>query len=138
MTNHLDQAKHNFNFLDYLDKSNLSDDYCDWKITVVFYTALHVMRAYTLFKGKSVINSHREFHDKINPEGIHNLLDLDSNIFDIYLELYYASKRCRYAESIISGESLKKLNTVQYGNSRNHLEKILEYVNNKGMIYSLK
>lgn len=138
MTQHLQQAQHNHKFLIYLDSNELSEIYCDWKITILFYTALHLMRAFCVFKSVSIPENHREFHDKINPKGKKNVLALPNEIFDCYFELYNQSRRTRYASGYnIDLKNMIELNKWQYQQQKKYINKILEYLRTTGFIFDL-
>lgn len=137
MQNHLEQAYHNNAFLIYLDTNSLSDLYCDWKITILFYIALHLLHAYAKFRGVTVRDDHRIFHEEIDPNGSQNKLKLSLEIFNIYFELYNASRRCRYAHYNFSMDDLKKLNQITYNTSKQYIPLLLKYLKEKGFIFDI-
>lgn len=85
---HLTQARTNRDFLDSLALTNGN---ADWAIVVLFYTALHLVRAYIHQSGME----HGESHIRTNAivRG-----HFPASASDAYLRLYTRSRSCRYDE----------------------------------------
>ena len=64
---HIEQARHNAGFLTYLE-GQIPDSFFDWKVTVCFYQALHLVRAYLTTQGIAESNSHDHTLNCINPK----------------------------------------------------------------------
>ena len=63
---HIEQARHNAGFLAYLEES-VPHSFYDWKVTVCFYQALHLVRAFLCSQGISDSISHDHTLNCINP-----------------------------------------------------------------------
>lgn len=90
MKSHLKKANYNEKFLEAFEEL-LPDDYFDWKITVVFYIAVHYIDAYFLSHGTS-INSHEVRRHVL--ETHHSPLSEDC--IDNYNNLYRLARNARY------------------------------------------
>jgi hypothetical protein len=131
---HLEQARHNEAFLRFLDTS-APEEYFDWKFTVLYYTALHYMRAYIKLKGLTVGSNHEEVLRCINPTRSRppgeKALPVNQSTYNAYRELYYQCLDARYDFSyFISPLSAQK---VQYDAYRKNLENIKLYLKRQGL-----
>lgn len=92
MEHHITKAQNNERFLLFIEES-IKDDFIDWKITVIFYAALHYIKAF-LKKNKIIIGqSHSEIESAIKAGG---KFPLPPDIYDIYHDLYRTSREARY------------------------------------------
>jgi len=87
-TAHLQKADHNRQFSD--DITQLPDDYRDWRITAIFYAALHILQAYFVAKNTEYPTKHQERDELIQRDP--NLRTL----WDDYRELKTLSVTSRY------------------------------------------
>jgi hypothetical protein len=96
MENHLKQSAHNESLLDNLERL-FPMEYNDWKVTLVFYAALHLIRAYAIQSNVTVGVSHKELQVAMKNQGasVPNL-DVDSGCTNNYASLYSASRQARY------------------------------------------
>ena len=90
MKSRLNKAKYNEDFLAKFEEL-LPNEYFDWKLTVVFYIAVHYIDAYFLSHGTS-INSHENRRRAL--ENHHTTLSDDC--IDNYNNLYRLSRNARY------------------------------------------
>jgi hypothetical protein len=134
MKKHLEQARHNEAFLHFLDTS-APDEYFDWKFTVLYYTALHYMRAFLKMKGLSVGSTHEDVLKCINPIRKRSPgekgLAVNQQVYKAYRELYLQCLDARYEFSyFISPVSGQK---VLYSEYRKSLEIIKHYLQKQGL-----
>ncbi len=91
MSKHLNQCAHNEDFLSLLE-DKFPKIYNDWKCTVVFYAATHLIRGYALqVHGKSIDESHTAVFEFL--EQNHGK---KSKIYKGFEILYRNSSDCRY------------------------------------------
>ncbi len=93
-TDHQEKAGHNGKFLATIDESA----YPDWKVTVCFYKALHLVEMLLASSGRHS-ESHRERHDTLKREY--------QAIWREYLPLYTQSRRARYKVKSINPETVR-------------------------------
>lgn len=109
MNGHLARADYNWNFQAELQHL-FPQDYFDWKISAVFYAALHLVDAYAAFADIRPFNNHEQrfYHlDSSNPDAE---LPLSAAAFKLYRRLYRYSINARYDEigSIEAYEKARK------------------------------
>jgi hypothetical protein len=92
---YLDQAKHNKTFHASIC-TTFPDHYYDWKITVVFYKAIHYMKAFIKDKAKHTCHSHEEVDHFVNPESQNVKLAISKAAWRNYKNLYTYSRNARY------------------------------------------
>jgi hypothetical protein len=90
MKSRLKKAKYNEDFLTKFEEL-LPNDYFDWKITVVFYIAVHYIDAYFLSHGTG-INSHESRRNTME----HHHSALSEDCIDNYDNLYRLARNARY------------------------------------------
>jgi len=95
MEKHLLQATHNKDFHDCID-SSFSNRFYDWKITVLFYIAIHCLKAFAVKKKVDIGDTHREIEKNINPDNPQRILSITRTAYINYRDLYQSSKTARY------------------------------------------
>jgi hypothetical protein len=111
--NHISQGKHNESLLNDL-KTSFPTKYNDWKITIVFYTALHYLKAFAKIKGKEIGTTHDEMIKNIDASRHDCVLQVTKPVFETYKRLYRYSRDSRYdginySEEIYEADRLKDL-----------------------------
>lgn len=91
---HLDKAKENLELLQFLEVNRGND--LDWKVTLCFYTALHLMNAYLAKEKNWHYRTHKKVNDVLNPFNDDSELRLDNDTYTSYEQLYKLSRRARY------------------------------------------
>jgi len=94
---HIEQARYNAGFLAYLEE-NIPDSFFDWKVTVCFYQALHLVRAYLCTQGVSESASHDHTLKCINPNAREKPTPHVPmpDVFRWYFKLHQLSMAARY------------------------------------------
>lgn len=95
MQEYLNQAEHNKNF----HKSicdNFPETYNDWKLTIVFYKALHYLKAFIKDKANHVCHTHEEVDRFVNPDSNSPKLPISKTAWRNYKNLYTYSRTARY------------------------------------------
>ena len=93
MDKSINQAKHNIEFFRLLDKS-FKDRYSDWKITVLFYIAIHFVKALATKKGINIGNNHSDIERNINPNASKPLMPITKTAYTNYNKLRRYSQSC--------------------------------------------
>ena len=96
MKSHLERAKANERFLAFID-ANEGDDFSEWKMTVLFYSSLHYLKAYLILKKKPLGHSHKDIDSIINPANAKAQFPFPQKIYDYYNTLYQNSWEARYS-----------------------------------------
>lgn len=94
---HIEHFKRNEKFLKVITEAS-PDAYFDWHVTVCFYCALHLVRAFLVSKGVLDSNSHHHTLSCIDPKEENRPIGGVSlpNLHRPYLHLYLLSRNSRY------------------------------------------
>ena len=97
---HAFQVLHNREFLDTLDLGD--SPFLDWAVTVIFYTAVHLVEQFLAHKGQDLLS--HETRERF----ISQSADLKP-IWSVYRELKYQSERARYLMARFQPDEVRKL-----------------------------
>ncbi len=134
MENHLRQATHNEGLLNHLEAS-CPESFNDWKVTLVYYLALHQLRAYCRFKHVMVGRSHKDLEVAMKNQGasVPNL-DVDRECTDAYMLLESVSRAARY-DGIDDPALFEHTNCKRLSFAKLKLQKIGRHLAAKGLPY---
>lgn len=128
---HINQAKSNLSFL----KSILDQkDYWDWKVTVSFYVAVHLINAHLANKANLHYRSHDRVDKAINPFYPTSVTKLTEDNYLAYTKLQGLSRRSRYL--INEKKSNKSENNhftheIHFIRAIKNLDKVLKFINDE-------
>jgi hypothetical protein len=134
MTAFLNQAKHNKDFHECIC-DNFDDGFFDWKITAIFYTALHYIKALAEVKKLFIGESHTSIMSSINPNNRTGAaMPLTYGAWAAYRNLYTYCHSARY--NGITGadfDAWQKMKETDHKHCLVLLKEIEEYVSNNGV-----
>lgn len=90
---HVAQSRSN---LDFLESLNAVSGKWDWKVTVSFYVAVHLMNAHLAEKVNMHFRSHHAVETAISPTSSFVASRLPEDVFVSYMTLSNLSRRARY------------------------------------------
>lgn len=90
---HISQAKKNLIFLQEITSIK---DYWDWKVTIAFYSALHLINAHLAKKAGFHYRTHKDVENALNPTKEISITKIDEASFMAYIRLFGLSRRARY------------------------------------------
>lgn len=96
MPNFLEHLRKSNENLVFLEKISNFDNYWDWKVTVSFYVALHLINAHIAKKIDAHYRSHNKVENAINPFNEMSPTKLNDDIYKSYIKLQNLSRRARY------------------------------------------
>ncbi len=129
---HFSKAKDNEDFFKCLEEKH-PDRFTDWKITIVFYCAYHLVKALAEKKGVQIGKDHHEIHGNIkNPCNTRGTMQISRWAWQSYHALYNYSKDARY-KVIDSYEGQVEDEKKDLTDALYHLGKIKEYIKSQGM-----
>jgi hypothetical protein len=131
MTEHLNQAQHNWDFLNALN-THFPKLYFDWKITVTFYVAIHYLRAFEKYKGVRIHGTHRELIYHSDPAHTDALNPLSHTAFLAYLGLFDAAHKSRY-KGFGDKNFHMTLLQLDYNNAQEYLSILKTYIVGQGL-----
>lgn len=119
---HVAQVRANINFLENL---NSVPNSWDWKVTVCFYAAVHIVNAHLAQAANLHFRQHRQVDDAISPMSRIVAVRLTEDVYVSYKALKNLSRRSRYLCSDDgSGDPQQPLLTYD-----KHLKKALYHLN---------
>ena len=92
---HRNQVLENEAFLRALD-THIPDRFFDWRITVMFYIALHCLRALSVHKRVTWGASHQSMFVAIDPDDSRAVMPVPRDVYAAYQQLYRNSRMVRY------------------------------------------
>ena len=125
MCKHRNQKDHNQSFLEDLIR-DYPNNYFDWKITVLFYISIHLIRDFA-FKKRSVeiSKSHRAVFEFLEQE-----TSKSSQVYKSFSILFRNCRDCRY-NGFTTEDAFEKFCEVKFNESQMHLNKIEAYFNSQ-------
>ncbi len=86
------------------------DTYYDWKLTCLFYVAIHYLKALALKRKKSIGQTHYEINNNIRSGKHRPAMPIADTAFNNYMNLFHYSQSARYdgVEDINIFTALKK------------------------------
>lgn len=134
MTAFLNQAKHNKVFHECIC-TNFDSSFFDWKITTIFYTALHYIKALADLKGLYIGETHIAIKSSINPNNKSGVvMPLTYTAWEAYRNLYQYCHSARY--NGITGsdfDAWQKMKESDHMHCLTLLNQIEEYVAKNGV-----
>lgn len=124
---HIDQANENLGFLEYLNL-NCDGSFLDWKVTVSFYVAVHIINAH-LSKHGLQYRSHSLVQEAINPRNQFTIAKVSEPVYLAYRKLQGLSRRSRYLvnEKAPASTTASKIYETHINKSIRHLEVLLKF-----------
>lgn len=96
MQEHIKQAEHNEDFHNSIC-SYSSNRFYDWKITCVFYIAIHYLKALASKNNVNIGTSHFDIEKSVSPQKNATIMPLSKNAWNNYRFLYRYSRTARYS-----------------------------------------
>jgi len=122
MKSHLLQALHNEKFLEEFERL-MPDDYFDWKITVVFYIAVHYIDAYFSSHGTPT-GSHEIRKDLMK----NHLYPPPQKVCDNYENLYRLARTARY-NGFNDVKEFRKHQKEKLKEAKRNLKAVRDFIN---------
>jgi len=132
MQQHLDQASHNIDFHHCIDEK-FNDKFYDWKITVLFYVAIHYLKALATKRNIDIGETHYEIEQSVNPDRPNSKMKITRNAWREYKNLFNYSRTARY-EGITDFNTFEKLKQADHPYCLQHLDNFKKYIQNQGII----
>ncbi len=131
MQHFIDQAIHNERFHECVH-TNFSERFFDWKVTILFYTALHYLKALAATREIDIGNTHTDIEYNCNPDRSGRKMMITRNAWREYKNLYRYSHTSRY-EGITDIDTFEKLKEIDYGYCKVHLNAFKKYIKGQGL-----
>ena len=131
MQKHLRQAEHNGNLHEDLQQS-FPATYFDWKITLLFYIAIHWLRALAAKEQINIGDTHFDIEANVNPERHNARMRITKGAWREYKALYHYSRSARY-EGIFDPQIFEDLKKADHKMCLQHLGNFKRYLERRGL-----
>lgn len=132
MNRFLNQASHNENFHSSICEK-FSDNFYDWKITSLFYTAIHYLKALASKRGIDIGQTHHEIELNVNPDRHNSSMRITKAAWKEYKNLLRYSKNSRYDGINTDSETFETLMKSDYEYCVQHLDNFKKYMKSQGL-----
>lgn len=132
MHRYIRQAKHNHDFHDCLIE-HFPKQYFDWKVTVIFYIALHGLNAFLLKQRQPVSNTHYDTKNKVTALIRQHRIPMTETEWKIYNLLYQSSHNARYDGVLDTEQSFEMALEIDYLHCTGELIKFNTFLSKHGI-----
>lgn len=130
MEEYIAKAKHNETFHCDLCET-FQDKYFDWRITSLFYTAIHWIKVLANKEKKEIGVTHKEVNQNIDPNNSSAKLRISKGAYHYYINLYKHSKTARYDGIDTDPETFERLKESDWKECKKHFEGLKKYLKDK-------
>lgn len=131
MHNHLLQSEHNEQFHLKLQEF-FPSSFFDWKITVLFYCAIHYLKALAVASKADIGDTHFDIERSVNPDRTTATMRISRTAWINYKRLYHYSRNARY-NGIIDLENFEELKKRDYQMCILHFNDFKKYITSRGI-----
>ena len=127
---HIEKVKANLTFLENVCRNEPS--YWDWKVTISFYSAVHLINAHIAKKTGLHYRSHEQVLSAINPNEMLSVCKLEEDKYLSYAKLRNLSRRSRYLVSDqdnITDSKAFFTYDKHFAKAIRHLDNLISYIN---------
>ncbi len=121
MNRYLNQAAHNEEFHKSIGE-NFTNKFYDWRITSLFYTAIHYLKALAHKRDINIGQTHHEIELNINPQRNNSSMRITKGAWREYKSLLQYSRTSRYEGIDTDIETFEIIMKTDYGNCVQHLD----------------
>ena len=131
MQQFLDQASHNQDFHDTI-VGNFNNRFYDWKIIVLFYVAVHLLKALAAKRNIDIGRTHNEIEKSVNPDRVNAVMRITKTAWKNYYALYLYSRTARY-EGLTDCATFESLMQTDHSYCLFHLSDFKKYIIGQGV-----
>lgn len=132
MEKYLDQASHNEDFHQCIC-DNFSDKFYDWRITTLFYIAIHYLKALASKKGINIGQTHHEIEQNVNPKKNNAAMRIKQGAWMEYKSLLNYSRTSRYDGITPDFETFEAIMKNDYIMAQENLKNFKKYIEKQGV-----
>ena len=130
MQKHLAQAEHNQKFYQCICE-DYGTEFFDWKITTLFYTAVHWIGALASKRSKDIGTTHEQIHANINPMR-NGAMPITKTAWHNYRNLYNYCHTARY-EGFVDYNTWQKIKEADHRHSVKSFNDLSKYLKDQGI-----
>ena len=105
--------------------------YFDWRITTLFYSAIHYLKNLAESRKIDIGQTHIEIEKNVNPEKPNPKMSITKNAWREYKSLLNYSRTSRYEGINTDIDTFEEIMNVDYKNCLIHFEKFKKYIENQ-------
>ncbi len=120
------QGKHNEDLLHHL-KATFPDKYNDWKITIIFYSSIHYLKAYAALNKKNIGVTHQEIFKNTDSHNKSATFPIQKGAYLLYKDIYQYSRTSRYT-GMIDAATFEILMKADFDECEKHFDKFKKYL----------
>lgn len=109
------------------------EKYFDWKITTLFYVAIHYLKGLAAMKGIDIGNTHYEIEGNVNPERNNCKMRIKKGAWNEYKALFQYSRTSRYEGINTDVDTFEEIMKTDYECCLIHLENFKKYIESQGL-----
>ncbi|HEY8971106.1 MAG TPA: hypothetical protein VIM64_18510 [Puia sp.] len=128
MEEHIRHAEYNYAFYEMLCQK-YPDDYFDWKLVALFYTAFHYLKALARHKKINIGDRHAEINRNLMRGGA---MPVSDTAFNNYMDLFHMSQDARYT-SIPDLALFRKLREKDHRHALKCFSDFRKYIISRGV-----
>ena len=128
----LNQASHNEDFHKCICE-NFEDKFFDWKITTLFYIAIHYLKELAEQRGIDIGQTHHEIEKNVNPIRNNASMRITKGAWNQYKSLLRYSRTSRYDGIASDFSTFEGLMENDYQFALKNLENFKKYVEKQGV-----
>ena len=128
------QAQHNSEFLNLIDKQ-FPDTFFDWKITVLFYVSIHLLKCLGAKRGVNIGDTHHEIQSSLDPKrcGNKQIFPFPEKVWIAYRRIHQYSKSSRY-DGIEDEKIVIAAQKKDYEECLKHFAHLIAYMKSQDII----
>lgn len=131
MQQYLNQVQHNEDFHVTLCAQN-QNKYFDWKVTCLFYIAIHCLKALASKNGINIGSTHKEVEISISPLKGATKMPISQRAWNNYQMMYRYSMTARY-DGFLDRETFEEVKRADYNHSMQCLNGFKGYIKGQGV-----
>lgn len=132
MDKFLNQASHNEKFHQCICQ-NFTDKFYDWKITTLFYIAIHYLKALAEKRGIDIGQTHHEIEQNVNPKKNNASMRIRQGAWMEYKSLLNYSRTSRYDGIVSDFETFEVIMENDYKMALKNLDNFKKYIEKQGI-----
>lgn len=131
MQQHILQSEHNQKFHLSICSHN-PNNFFDWKITCLFYDAIHCLKALAAKKGVNIGHTHSDIERNVSPFKNATIMPLPHAAWNNYHNLYRYSRSSRY-NGFTSETAFEIIKQIDHNHCLQCIENFKSYVKSQGV-----
>lgn len=109
------------------------DKVYDWKITMLFYCAYHLLKALAAHRGVDIGDRHSTIIKRVKPNSSDHVMQIKKDAYYAYDQLFEYSRTARY-EGFIDFDEFQLLKKADYEDAIRRFDYFKKYIASQGVV----